>query len=70
MKKKIIRPEGPVKKIILLRFCPKKNILARTKNPSPPPALTEISNAHLWATDKWLISHLQVGYKSLINVGF
>ena len=36
MKKKIIRPEGPSKKIILLWFCPKK-ILGPTQNPSPPP---------------------------------
>ena len=39
MKIIIIRPEGPAKKIILLRFCLKKNILAQTRNPSPPPPL-------------------------------
>ena len=35
MKKKIILPKGPAKKIILLNLS-EKNILARTKNPSPP----------------------------------
>ena len=33
-------------------------------------SLTEISNALLLVTDKWLIRHLQVGCKSLISVGF
>ena len=37
MKKKIIRPEGSAKKIILLRFCPKKIILPGPKTQAPPP---------------------------------
>ena len=36
MKKKIIRPEGPAKKIILLWFCPKK-YLCPDQNSKPPP---------------------------------
>ena len=36
MKKKIIQPEGPTKKIILLRFCLKKISRPGQKNPSPP----------------------------------
>ena len=35
-KKKIIRPEGPAKKNNLAPILSEKNILARTKNPSPP----------------------------------
>ena len=36
-KKKIIRPEGPAKKIILLQNCPKKISWPGKKIPSPPP---------------------------------
>ena len=35
--KKIIRPEGPAKKIILLRFCPKKISRPGPKFQAPPP---------------------------------
>ena len=34
--KKIIRPEGPAKKIILLRYCPKKIFRPRPKSQPPP----------------------------------
>ena len=34
--KKIIRPEGPAKKITLLRYCPKKKS-GPDLNPRPPP---------------------------------
>ena len=47
MKKKIIWPEGPVKKLILLRFCLKKYFLARNKNPSPPPHEYQMDHALL-----------------------
>ena len=33
--KKIIRPEGPAKKVILLRFCPKK-YLGPDQKTNPP----------------------------------
>ena len=36
MKKKIIRPEGPAKKIILLRFCLKKIFWPGLKTQAPP----------------------------------
>ena len=35
--KKIIRPEGPAKKINLLRYCPEKNFRPRPKSQPPPP---------------------------------
>ena len=35
--KKIIRTEGPAKKITLLRYCPKKNFWPRHKSQPPPP---------------------------------
>ena len=35
--KKIIRPEGPAKKINLLRYCPKKIFRPRPKSQLPPP---------------------------------
>ena len=41
MKKKIIRPEGPAKKIILLRFCPKKIFWPGPKTQAPPPPRPE-----------------------------
>ena len=34
--KKIIRPEGPAKKIILLRYCPKKIFRPRPRSQAPP----------------------------------
>ena len=34
--KKIIRPEGPAKKITLLRYCPKKIFRPRHKSQAPP----------------------------------
>ena len=34
--KKIIRPEGPAKKITLLRYCPKKIFRPRPKSQAPP----------------------------------
>ena len=41
MKKKIIiRPEGPAKKIILLRFCPKKIFWPGQKTQAPPPGIS------------------------------
>ena len=46
--KKIIRPEGPAKKITLLRYCPKKKFRPRPKSQAPPrisngPCLSQLS---------------------------
>ena len=54
MKKKIIRSERPAKKIILLRFCPKKISWPGPKTQGPPPeyqmdralALTQLRILH------------------------
>ena len=35
--KKIIRPEGPAKKITLLRYCPNKIFQPSPRPPLPPP---------------------------------
>ena len=52
MKKKIIRPEGPAKKNNLAPILSEKNILARTKNPSPPPPEYQMDRA-LTCTCSW-----------------
>ena len=38
--KKIIRPEGPAKKITLIRYCPKKIFRPRHKSQPPPPRIS------------------------------
>ena len=43
--KKIIRPEGPAKKIILLRFCPKKIFWPGPKTQAPLPLEYQMDRA-------------------------
>ena len=43
--KKIIRPEGPAKKITLLRYCPKKFFGPRHKSQPPPPPEYQMDRA-------------------------
>ena len=43
--KKIIRPEGPAKKIILLRFCLKKISWPGPKTQAPPPPEYQMDRA-------------------------
>ena len=49
--KKIIRPEGPAKKNNLAPILSEKNILAWTKNPTPPPPPLNIK----WTVPKTII---------------
>ena len=59
MKKKIIRPEGPAKKIILLWFCPKK-YLGPDQKPKPPPPPPE------YQMDRAL--YIEYDYKLIVHI--
>ena len=57
-KKKIIRPKGPAKKIILLQNCPKKNSWPGKKFQAPPPPPQNIK----WTVPKTCSTPLKYGY--------